>query len=434
MNLYSIIIYIVDGKEYDSVKKIYTCIDISSDTIRILVSEYYQKEVRVLAISSVRAKGVKNGMIVDEDSVIERLKLAIEDINTRINVSIKKAIITIPSYQTECNLVHGNVPIVNEEKMVSKKDILRVQNSVINDIMPNMELVNITPIDFTLYENGSEIETIKDPTNRICDRLGIRAMMVCVPKTVIADFAKVVEASGIEVVDVVLSPIADFEEVGNEDLKEGNMAIINIGKDTTCVSVFNKGIITNTSTLKIGSRIIDEDISYIYYTTKKIARKTKENFGIAHPRYANKSETYETRDVNGKVISINQNELAEVINKRLVEILNVAKNELKVLTNKQIRYIMILGGITDMPGINFVIEEVFGKNASSYMMNTLGIRKARFVTISGAIRYFERKIKLRGKEYSMFSSDDVETLVHNKARIGRSDSIFGRIFSYFLDN
>ena len=43
MNLYSIIIYIVDGKEYDSVKKIYTCIDISSDTIRILVSEYYQK-------------------------------------------------------------------------------------------------------------------------------------------------------------------------------------------------------------------------------------------------------------------------------------------------------------------------------------------------------------------------------------------------------
>lgn len=434
MNLYSIIVYRVDGKEYDSVKKIYTCIDISSDTIRILVSEYYQKEVRVLAISSVRAKGVKNGLIVDHDAVVQRLKLAIEDINSRINVPLKKAIITIPSYNTECNLVHGNVPIVNEEKMVSRKDILRAQNSVINDVLPNMELVNITPIDFTIYENGSEIETIKDPINRICDRLGMRAMVVCVPKTIISDFAKVVEAAGIEVVDVVLSPIADFEEIENEELKEGNTAIINIGKDTTTVSVFNKGIITNTNALKIGSRIIDEDISYIYYTTKKIARKTKENFGIAHPRYANKMETYETRDINGKLISINQNELSEVINKRLVEILNVAKNELKVLTNKQIRYIMILGGITDMPGMNFVIEEVFGKNASSYTMNTLGIRKARFVTISGAIRYFEKKLKLRGKEYSMFSSDDVDNLVHSKTRIGRSDSVFGRLFSYFFDN
>lgn len=415
-------------------KKIYTCIDIGSDTIRILVSECYQNKFRTLAISSVRSKGIKNGIIADSNLVVERLKLALEDINSRININIKKAIITIPANEAECTLVHGNVPIVNEEKMVTAKDVIRVQNAVINDVLPNMELVNISPIDFTLYENGSEIETVKDPKNRICDRLGIRAMMVCVPKTVIADFAKVVEEAGVEVVDVVLSPIADFEEVENEDLKEGMTALINIGKDQTSITMFNKGIITNTSTIKMGSKIIDEDISYIYYTTKKIARKTKENFGIAHPRYANKSETYETRDVNGKLISINQYELSEVINKRLVEILNVAKNELKVLTNKQIRYIMILGGITDMPSINFVIEEVFGNIAKTYTMNTLGIRKARFTTISGAVKYFNKKIKMRGKEYSMFSSDDIDSLVHNKSRIGRSDSIFGRFFSYFFDN
>ena len=34
----------------------------------------------------------------------------------------------------------------------------------------------------------------------------------------------------------------------------------------------------------------------------------------------------------------------------------------------------------------------------------------------------------------MFSSDDTDNLVHNKARIGRSDSVFGRFFSYFFDN
>ena len=211
-------------------------------------------------------------------------------------------------------------------------------------------------------------------------------------------------------------------------------AIINIGKTITTVSMFNKGIITNTSVLKIGSKIIDDDISYIYYTTKKAARKAKENFGIAHPRYANKNETYEVRDVNGKLVRINQYELSKVINKRLVEILNVAKNELKVLTNKQIRYIMVLGGITDMPGLNFVLEDVFGNNAKTYTINTLGIRKARFITISGAIKHFVKKIKLRGKEYSMFSSYDEDGLVHSKTRIGRSDSVFGRFFSYFFDN
>lgn len=415
-------------------KRIYTCIDIGSDTVRVLVSEYFQGKFRTLAVSSVRTKGVKNGKIVDEEVLLERLKLALNDITSRINIPIKKAILTLPAIEAEYSLVHGNVPIVNDEKMVTEKDVLRVQNASLNDILPNMELVNITPIDFTIYENGSEIETIKDPKNKICDRLGIRAMMVCVPKTNVISFAKVVEASGVEVVDLVLGPIADYEEVSDEDMKQDVTALINIGRDTTTVSMFNKGIITNSSVLKIGSKIIDEDISYIYYTTKKVARKTKENFGIAHPRYASKTETYEIRDVNGKLVSINQYELSNVINKRIVEILNVAKNELKVLTNKQIRYIMVLGGITDMPGVNFVLEEVFNKNAKTYTMNTLGIRKSRFITVSGAIKHFVKKIRLRGKEYSMFSSEEEDSLVHNKTRIGRSDSVFGRFFSYFFDN
>lgn len=415
-------------------KKIYTCIDIGSDTIRILVMEYFAKKYRTLAVSSVRSKGIKNGKIVDENLVQERIKLALDDIQKRIGIKIKKTIITIPAYNAECTLVHGNVPILNDEKMVTEKDILRVQNTVISGVMPNMELVNITPIDFTIYENGSEIETIHDPKNKICDRLAVRAMMVCVPKMLVASYAKVIEACGIEVVDLVLSSIADYEEVHDDEMNEAGSLIINIGRETTTISVFNKGIITNASVLKIGSNVIDNDISYIYYTSKKSARKIKENFGVAHSKYANKTETYEAHDINGKLVKISQYELSQIINKRLVEILNVAKNELKVLTNKQIRYIMVLGGITDMPGVNFVLEDVFGNNAKTYLMDILGIRKARFITISGAIKYFVKKIKLRGKEYSMFSSNDVDGLIHNKTKIGKNASVLGRIFNYFFDN
>lgn len=415
-------------------RKIYACIDIASDTIRILVGEYFAGRLNTLAVSSVKSKGVKNGVIVDSDLVLERLEVAIKDINSRINMPIKKALVIIPSINAEYGIVHGNVPIINDEKMVSKKDILRVQNSVVNDVAPNMELVEISPIDFTIYENGSEIETLYDPTNKICDRLGIRAMVVTVPKTNVIEYVKVVEKAGIEVVDLVLDSVADFEEVSSDELKEGASAIINLGADTTKVSVFNKGIITNSSVINNGTKIIDNDISYVYYLGKKRAKKAKEIFGIAHPKYANKTETYETKDANDKLVKINQFELSTMINKRLTELLNVSKNELKVLTNKQIRYIMVLGGIIDMPGINFVVDDVLGSNAKIYTINTLGIRKARFITVSGAIKHFVKKMKFMNKEYSMFGSDDVDSLVNSKTRIGRSDSVFGRFFSYFFDN
>ena len=415
-------------------KKIYTCIDIGNDTIRILVSEYYQKKYRTLAASSVRTKGVKNGRITDENLLIERIKLALEDINSRVDINVKKAIIVVPCIDAEYSLVHGNIPIVNDEKMVTTKDVLRVQNALMKDMLPNMELVNLTPIDFSIYENGSLIESLKDPRGKICDRLGIRAMMVCAPKSLVISYAKVVEKAGVEVVDLCLSAPSSFEEIKTKEYKEAVTALIDIGKENTTISIFNKGIITNSKVLNIGSKIIDEDISYIYSTTKKTARKIKENFGIAHPRYANKNETYETRDVNGKLLSINQYELAGIINKRLVEILNISKNELKVLTNKQISYIMVIGGIVDMPSVDFVLEDIFGYMAKSYSENTLGIRKSRFITVQGAIKLFVKKLNKRGKEYTMFSSDDEDGLIHSKTRIGRSDTVFGRFFSYFLDN
>lgn len=415
-------------------KKIYTSIDIGSDTIRILVGEYFQNELRVLAVSSVKSKGIRNGLIYDADLALERLKIAINDINERISIPIRKAIITIPSIDVEYNLVRANTPVASEEKIVTNKEIITVQNKVIKDVMPNMELVNLLPIDFTIYENGSEIETLDDPTNKICDRVGIRAMMVTVPKSVIVSYVKLVESAGIEVVDLTLNSVSDFEEISNDDLRHGHVGLINIGKDITTVSVYNKGIITNSSIIKSGAKVIDDDISYIYYVSRKSARKLKENFGIAHPRYANKNETFEIKDNNQKYVSINQYELSELINKRLVEILNNAKNEIKLLTNKQIRYIMILGGITDIPGIDFVIEDVFGKDAGTYSLNTLGIRKARFITVSGSIKHFVKKLKLRGKKYTMFSSDDTDTLVHNKNRIGRSDSVVGKVISYLFDN
>ena len=415
-------------------KKIYTSIDIGSDAIRILVGEYFQNELRVLAVSSVKSKGIRNGLIYDADLALERLKIAINDINERINIPIKKAIITIPSIDVEYNLVRANTPVASEDKIVTNREIITVQNKVIKDVMPNMELVNLLPIDFTIYENGSEIETLDDPTNKICDRVGIRAMMVTVPKSVIVSYVKLVESAGIEVVDLTLNSVSDFEEISNDNLKQGHVGLINIGKDITTVSVYNKGIITNSSIIKSGAKVIDDDISYIYYVGRKAARKLKENFGIAHPRYANKNETFEIKDNNQKYVSINQYELSELINKRLVEILNNAKNELKLLTNKQIRYIMILGGITDIPGIDFVIEDVFGKDAGTYSLNTLGIRKARFITVSGSIKHFIKKLKLRGKKYTMFSSDDTDTLVHNKNRIGRSDSVVGKVISYLFDN
>ena len=67
-------------------KNVYTCIDIGSDTIRILVSELYDGKLHTLAVSSVKSKGIKYGLIVDQAVLSERINLALDDIEDRINI------------------------------------------------------------------------------------------------------------------------------------------------------------------------------------------------------------------------------------------------------------------------------------------------------------------------------------------------------------
>ena len=84
-------------------KKIYTCIDIASDTVRILVYEYFEKKYRTLAVSSVRSKGIKHGKIVNEhiEFIIKQNLLENNDTEeyilfSELNASLQQAIEKLP--------------------------------------------------------------------------------------------------------------------------------------------------------------------------------------------------------------------------------------------------------------------------------------------------------------------------------------------------
>ena len=55
-------------------KKIYTGIDLGSYAIKIVVSEYVNGKFQVLASTSVRSKGIKNGLITDIEEASLSLK------------------------------------------------------------------------------------------------------------------------------------------------------------------------------------------------------------------------------------------------------------------------------------------------------------------------------------------------------------------------
>ena len=53
-------------------KKVYTSIDIGSDTVKFITAEHYQGKNHVLAATTIKSKGIRKGLIIDSNVFAER--------------------------------------------------------------------------------------------------------------------------------------------------------------------------------------------------------------------------------------------------------------------------------------------------------------------------------------------------------------------------
>ena len=137
--------------------------------------------------------------------------------------------------------------------------------------------------------------------------------------------------------------------------------------------------------------------------------------------------------VNKDLISITQYDISQVVMSRLTEILKLAKKQTYLLTNREISYIIITGGTSEMPGMSYLVDEVFGGNAKISNIDTIGIRNNKYSTVSGLIKCFDSKLDLRDKDYSMVDLDDKNN--YNEDKVNTEDnSVFNKVFGYFFDN
>ena len=151
-----------------------------------------------------------------------------------------------------------------------------------------------------------------------------------------------------------------------------------------------------------GSRLLDHDIGYIYHLDKTTSRELKENLAMASSQYASETDIIEYESIDGEKTKVNQLEVSQIVEARLEELLKNVKKILNDLTNRQISYIIISGGVTNLPGFDYLISDIFGEIASSINMNAIGVRNNVYTSSVGMIKYYYDKLKMRGITYTMY--------------------------------
>ena len=293
-----------------------------------------------------------------------------------------------------------------------------------------MELVTIMPINYTL-EDGSKV---LEPKNLISKTLEVKTVIISALKSEVYDYLDCLEKINVDVVDIEFGSIGDYFQFKNKEFDKQVGAIINIGEQTTCVSIINKGVLTNTSTTYLGGSNVTNDIAYIYKIDKEKAKDIKEEFALAHKRMAISAETINIKNKEEKNISINQYEVSEVVESRLKEILNLAKKQINILTKKEISYIILTGGVTETIDFNLVAESIFGKNVTLGNIHELGVRNNIYSSVVGIIKWYDYNQKLKNREYSLLNIKEQEEFskLSNGEELS-SNGVIGKVFGYFFD-
>ena len=407
---------------------IYASIDLGTDSIKMVVAEKLNGKYHVLASTSSPSFGIKKGFISDTKSAVNSVKNAIKQINEMLGIKITKVIACIPPENCNMDIVLGNVEVKNPDEITGNDISNALLDSLKGQDFTDNELVTAMPITFTI----DDVKNVSNPKGMNGSRLETRVVISTTAKEPLYRILEVLKLSGLETVDICFSSFGDYYSVKNRMYDELVGAIINIGEDSTNVSIFNRGIQIKNSVIPMGSRNVDKDITYIFKSKLSDSRKIKEEFSVALSSKADSNETWIYEISKGETKEINQLGVSKVVEARVREILNLSKKEIKNLTNREIRYIIITGGLSELYGFADLVEQEFGYAAKVCNANTIGVRHNKFSSSYGTIKYFNDKLSLRGKHYNMVTAEDVEMLKSIDPKATINDSMISKVFGHFF--
>ncbi len=412
-------------------RKIMSSLDIGYASIKFIVAEMNKKKLYVLTSSIVNNDAIKKDMTIDYDILEAIIKKILSDTKEKLGIEIKKTLLTIPSDSASFTINKAKIDIKNEDNLVTTDDMIKVVNlSGKNVVQDNMELVNITPLYYTL-DDSSRTDI---PVNTFSKTLEVQSIITSSRKDDVYKYLRVLDNLGVSVVDISYDVVGNYYALKNEDMDTTCGVIIDIGYLSTSVSAYNKGVLVNTIKIKVGSLNVLKDISYVYKIPLSSAKEVYKKLGLGSSKNASNLEKMELKDNNGDKLIINQVNLSEIIESRVNEILSMAKKQINTLTKRQISYIICTGGIANIGDFDLNVLEIFGKNARVGYINTIGIRDTRYASTLGLIKWYDYNAKLKNYDYSILSLEEQEEFSREESEAKASNnSIIGKVFDYFFE-
>jgi len=407
-----------------SIKQIYVSLQINENEIQILVSEYFNTRFNVLRVDRKQTNAVADFRIVDQKQLIEDIKSLVSACSEKIGAKIEQCILVLPAYNFKRFPLRSSV--VPDNGLLSKKDIARaISNSLKAKVDYNVTVASTLVNKYII--NG--IASRRIPEREACDEALIDIDLLCVDKDMTYDYVSIVESAGLKVLDITINSYANGKEASllEESLKQ-NVICLDIGRNCTYLSLFNKGRL-------VSSEVVFDGLDRIV-TEIRLKYDIPENDILKLVKYEVSTSTDYEDDIvyaysfNRETISITKKELNKLALRPINDLVDKFISMCKPII-EQGASLFITGEGQQVYSMVKELRRVSNCDTKSYYPDTIGVRDPSLTSLYGALFVYKDKAQLNDLNVSCIDLLEFESKISDMKFDTEGETITTKIKNLF---
>jgi len=313
-------------------------------------------KIEILGYGKTDSIGVKRGFVANIENTVQSIMVAVTQAEQKSGVDIKYVNVGIAGQHIRSLQHRGNIIREDPDKEINAVEIDRLtQNMYKLSMAPGEEIIDVIAQEYII---DGEVG-IRQPIGMLGNTLEANFHIIIGQTAAAKNILKCIKKANLEMVDLILEPIASAEAVLSDEEKEAGVALVDIGGGTTDIAIFQDNIIRHTAVIPFGGEVVTEDVKEGCTIIKKHAEELKVKFGSALASENREDEVVAIPGLRGRPPKeITLKNLASIIQARMEEIIEQMYFEIKNsgFEKKLIAGIVLTGGGAQLKHIDQLAE------------------------------------------------------------------------------
>jgi len=333
-----------------------TGLDIGSSQIKCVVAEEGKNGLAVITALKHPSAGLRRGVIVDAEEATRVLRELVIDLQKISRRAVHNVFVNVNGEHIKARSSRGVSVVSRPDQEIQEDDVERaLQSAKAMKLTPNYTVLHNIAREYFIDDVGD----IADPRGMTGNRVEVATIVVEVFAPHLNLLLKTLERVGFKVGGLIFSPLAAAEAVLTRKQKDLGVVLIDLGFGTTSLAVFEENKLAHAKTIPVGVGHVTSDIAIGLKTSIDAAEKMKLTYGFASAREVSRKDVINLVDFDPALQGeVSKRFLAEVIEVRLAEILDLVNNELKSLS-REVQLpsgVVVTGGGVKMKGATELVR------------------------------------------------------------------------------